>query len=139
MVPEEAEAIVVEKEEIEEAGERYKTISPGVVEVPKVKLVAEGTELQAKIKKIRLGKVKDFIPIDRITDSEIRAYYEERAERPAINVELEIPELGITAEDTIIFSLHPNSRYVKLARRYGELEVGATVKVVNEAGKLKIV
>ena len=121
-----------------EARERYKPAKPGVVELEQVRFVGEGEELDAVVTRIRVGRVKDFIPIDRIADEDIREYYMERAERPAINIEFEVPTLGIKGEDTIIFSTHPNSRYIKLSRRYKQLKRGDPVKVVIEAGKLKI-
>jgi len=121
-----------------EVRERYRPAEPGVVEVPKVVFIGEGKELKAKVRKIRVGRVKDFIPIDKIADEDIREYYQERADRPAFNIEFEVPELGIVGEDTIIFSTHPNSRYIRLSRRYGEIKVGDEVNVVNEGGKLKI-
>ena len=119
--------------------ERYKPLREGVVELEKVRFVGEGEELDAVVTRIRVGRVKDFIPIEKIADEDIREYYMERAERPAVNIEFEIPTLGIKAEDTIIFSTHPNSRYIKLSRRYKELKKGDPIKTVIEAGKIKIV
>ena len=135
------EYVVLEEEKEPEESvskERYKPKSLGIIELQRVRLAGEGEELDAIIRKIRIGRVRDFIPIDQISDEDIRHYYEERADRPAINIEFEVPDLGLTGEDTIIFSLHSNSRYIKLSRRYKEFKVGDRIKVVSEGGKLKI-
>ena len=118
---------------------RYKPVREGVVELQQVVFIGEGKEMDAVVTRIRVGRVKDFIPIEQIADPDIKEYYLERADRPAYNIEFEVPDLGIKGEDTIIFSTHPNSRYIKLSRRYNQIKVGDTIKVVNEAGKLKIV
>lgn len=135
------EYVVLEEEqpETEETSKaRYRPSKLGVVELNKVRLAGEGEELDAIITRIRVGRVRDFVPIETISDDDIRHYYEERADRPAINIEFEVPDLGLKGEDTIIFSLHSNSRYIKLSRRYKEFKVGDKIKVVSEGGKLKI-
>lgn len=122
-----------------EPSERYRPAEPTPIELERIRFIREGEELDAKVTRIIVGRVRDLIPIDKIEDEDIREYYLERQDRPAIKIEFIVPDLGIRGEDTIIFSLHPNSRYVKISRRYGEIKVGDTIKVVNEAGKLKIV
>jgi len=129
----EQEAKVVEIQE-----EKFVFIKPEPIEVQKVKLISEGDELDAKITKIVLGRVEDFIPIDQIRDEVKRERLMQIKDRPAIYVEFEVPELGVRGKDIVIFSYDPKSKYVRLARRYGELAVGMAVKVVAEGGKLKL-
>jgi len=127
------------EEELEVMEERYRYIKPKPIEVQEVVFIGEGTELDAIVTKIVIGRLEDFIPIDEIQDLKVRESLQKRRDRPAYYIEFEVPELGISSKDIIVLSTHPNSRYIKLARRYGRIKVGDTVRVVNEGGKLKIV
>lgn len=127
------------EEELEVMEERYRYIKPKPIEVQEVVFIGEGTELDARVTKIVIGRLEDFIPIDEIQDLKVRENLEKRRDRPAYYIEFEVPELGISSKDVIVLSTHPSSRYIKLARRYGRIRVGDSVKVVNEGGRLKIV
>jgi len=138
----EQQVVVVEEKEDEveeEESQQYKYVKSEPMEVEEVALIGEGEELDAIVKKIKVGRVIDFIDIERIRDPNKKDYYAQRALRPAIYIEFEVPRLGIVANDIIVFSLHPNSRYIKLRRRYNVIRKGDAIKVVNEGGRLKVV
>lgn len=137
----EQELVVVEEEQEheEEESQQYKFTKEEPIEVEEIALIGEGEELDAIVKKIKVGRVIDFIDIERIRDPNKKDYYAQRALRPAIYIEFEVPRLGIVANDIIVFSLHPNSRYIKLRRRYNVIRKGDAIKVVNENGRLKVV
>ena len=117
------------------------SIRPIVVsnEIEELELPHIGKEYDAIVKKIRFGTIGQFVEIDKIRDPEVRERLKERENDFAILIEFEIPELMAIGFDYIRYSLHPNSKLMKLARRYGKIKVGDKIKVIlNEKGRFKI-
>ena len=122
------------KEETLENNEEERVRSVEEIELP-----VEGSESKCRILLIRVGKLGELVPIDRIKNPVIRESYERKKNRLAIQVLCKEETTGETFEDTITFSFHPNARYPKIAARYRKLKVGMEVSCRVENGRWKIV
>jgi len=117
---------VGEQEEIVEPIQELKEIAFAVPEPGKV--------FKAVVKKIVRAPLAVLIPPERVRDPRIRQRVEERGNRPAIQLEVEVE--GMTYRITVPISTAPNSNFYKLMKKAGgRLKVGDTVDVVfNERG-----
>ena len=135
-IMEQASPLLEEEEELLDIN--VKLVSTNT-ELNELELPSIGKEYDAIVKRIKLGTLGQFIEIDRIKDEEVRNRLKERENDFAILIEFEVPELVAIGYDVVRYSLHPNSKLIKLARRYGKIRVGDRIKVVlNEKGRFKI-
>jgi len=134
-------AVVEEKLQevvVEETGSLEAREEEEVKTVEEIELPVEGSESKCKILLIRVGKLGELIPIDRIKNPTIRESYEQKKNRLAIQVVCKEENTGEVFEDTIVFSFHPNARYPKIAARYRKLRVGMEVSCRVENKRWKI-
>ena len=82
---------------------------------------------EATIIKIYRGKLKDFIDIDAIRKQEIRERMEKNADRDALEIWFQVENKQY--KEVVMISRHPNSKLVKLLRRYGALKKGMKIQV----------
>lgn len=146
---EKLEAIVEEvigeaRREAEEARKKKaKTVEPVAPTEPKdldhIKFPKYGEVYEAKIVRIRRGRMADFYNIEDIEDPQLRKRLEEIANEPALEIWFEVPSLGALARDVIRITFHERSRLSELSRCYDELKLGDKVYVeLKPTGKLAI-
>jgi len=126
----------------ERAIERIKRIEnelERVTYVEEITLPTQGTESNCEVIAIRYGKVKSLIDISKIKNEFMRDYFLKRLERRAIQIVCIEEQTKEIVEDTIVVSYHNNSRYVKIASRYGKIKVGDKLKVIHNGRRWKIV
>ena len=132
--------VQVEEEVLEEI-ESLRSQYEGIVE--EVPLLSEGDTVKCKVVMIKIGKMGDFINIDKIQNDKIRERLEQVKDRKAIQVACYIPDLDTTFHETIMFSVHENSKYRRIARKYKKLKVGMELEAQaynkNEYLRFKIV
>jgi hypothetical protein len=121
--------VEVKQVEVEEEAQLYQELEEIQFEVP-----VPGKMAKAKITKIVRGKLGVLIPIERIRNEAIKERLMQRADRDAIQIEVE--HQGIRSRMTMIVSSAPNSTFYRLMKKYkGRLKVGDEIEVIfNDRG-----
>jgi len=122
----------VEEEKVEEI-----SLSVEELDVVKVPLPGTGETIKARITKIVRGKLGDLIDIESIRNPVVRERMAQKSSRYALQIWYEID--GMEYRETLLYSLHPNSKLVQLLKKYGELKKGMEIEVtINERGYPRI-